>query len=55
MPVDYPACGFDELVERGIGTEKIESEVYKLFPEANVARMDYDTVRAKNAYARILE
>lgn len=55
MPVECPACGFHELVERGIGTEKIESEVYKLFPEANVARMDYDTVRAKNAYARILE
>jgi len=55
MPTECPACGSHELVEKGIGTEKIESEVYKLFADARVARMDYDTVRSKNSYSRILE
>lgn len=55
MPTECPACGSHDLVEKGIGTEKIESEVYRLFPDARVARMDFDTVRSKNSYSRILE
>lgn len=55
MPEECPACGNHELTEKGIGTEKIEAEVYKLFEDAKVARMDYDTVRSKNSYSRILE
>lgn len=54
-PHQCPACGSDELHEIGFGTEKIEDEIQKIFPEAKVKRMDYDTVRSKNAYQRILE
>jgi len=55
MPTECPACGNHDLTEKGIGTEKIESEVYKIFEDAKVARMDWDTVRTKNSYSRILE
>ncbi|MEM9547550.1 MAG: primosomal protein N' [Bacteroidota bacterium] len=54
-PHACPACGSDALEEVGFGTEKIEDEIQKLFPEAKTKRMDYDTVRTKNSYQKILE
>jgi len=54
-PHECPACGNDALEEVGFGTEKIEDEIQKLFPEASTKRMDYDTVRTKNSYEKILE
>jgi len=54
-PHECPGCGSDELHEIGFGTEKIEDEIQKLFPEARIKRMDYDTVRTKNSYEKILE
>ncbi len=54
-PHECPACGNDALEEVGFGTEKIEDEIQKLFPEAKIKRMDYDTVRTKNSYEKILE
>lgn len=54
-PHECPACGNDALEEVGFGTEKIEDEIQKLFPEARIKRMDYDTVRTKNSYEKILE
>lgn len=47
-------CGSDEIKPRGFGTEKIEDEISILFPEANVARMDLDTTRAKKAYEQLI-
>lgn len=38
----------------GIGTEKVESEVARLFPNANVARLDRDTARKRGAHEDIL-
>ena len=54
-PHECPACGNDALEEVGFGTEKIEDEIQKIFPEAKIKRMDYDTVRTKNSYEKILE
>jgi primosomal protein N' (replication factor Y) len=54
-PHACPDCGSDGLEEVGFGTEKIEDEIVKIFPEAKVKRMDYDTVRKKNSYEKILE
>ena len=39
---------------QGFGTERLEEEVKKLFPEARVMRMDLDTTRSKNAYQQII-
>lgn len=48
------ACGSPSLFTKGFGTQKIEEEIKALFPEAQVARMDYDTTRSKTGYEKII-
>ncbi len=55
VPKSCPACGGVELVSRGFGTEKVEDSIKELFPEARVARMDFDTTRTRTAYERIID
>ena len=50
-----PNCGSRYIKYFGAGTEKVQEEVARLFPDARVARMDMDTTRQKDAHARILE
>ena len=38
----------------GLGTEKVEDTLAKLFPEARIKRMDSDTLKRKDDYRRIL-
>ncbi len=38
----------------GLGTEKIEETLHKLYPKARVARMDSDTLKRKEDYRRVL-
>jgi len=54
LPHLCPQCGSDKLDKLGFGTEKIETEIRKVFPKAKVARMDLDTAKTKNAYEQIL-
>ena len=54
VPTECPACGSKDLQTRGYGTEKIETDVRDIFPEARIARMDLDTTRTRNAYERII-
>lgn len=54
LPVSCPACGNHQLSLMGFGTEKIEDELKIYLPEAKIGRMDFDTVRSKNAHARII-
>ena len=54
LPVECPACGSKQLTIKGFGTEKIEDELQIFLPEAKIGRLDFDTVRAKNAHARII-
>ncbi len=44
MPLasDCPTCGKDELELEGLGTEKLESTIAEVFPQARVARLDRD-------------
>ncbi|MGM9824938.1 MAG: primosomal protein N' [Paludibacteraceae bacterium] len=53
IPAQCPACGGKMRVQ-GFGTERLEEEVQKLFPDARVLRMDLDTTRNKNAYQQII-
>jgi len=53
-PAACPACKSGELASPGLGTEKVEEEVRRLFPEARVARLDRDTTRRKGSLMRIL-
>jgi primosomal protein N' (replication factor Y) len=53
-PQICPDCGSTKVKAFGIGTEKVEEEVLKIFPSAQVARMDRDTTARKGAHSRIL-
>jgi primosomal protein N' (replication factor Y) len=49
-------CGSsNKLRKLGLGTEKIETTVHKLFPDARVARMDRDTTSRKGAIVKLLK
>ncbi len=54
MPESCVACGGSDLDTKGFGTQQIEEEVKKLFPEVKVGRMDLDTTRGKHAYEKII-
>jgi primosomal protein N' (replication factor Y) len=48
-------CGSSKIKKMGLGTEKIETTVHKLFPDARVARMDRDTTAKKGAIVKLLK
>jgi primosomal protein N' (replication factor Y) len=48
-------CGSSNLKLVGVGTEKIEEEIQRLFPAAKTMRMDADTVKGKDAHRKILK
>ena len=54
LPVSCPACGSKELMIKGFGTEKIEDDIKIYLPDAKVGRMDLDTARSKQSFARII-
>ena len=53
-PDRCPECGSKEFKYSGAGTEKIEEVMAKLFPKANIARMDSDTMRRREDYDEVL-
>ncbi|MBF0477205.1 MAG: primosomal protein N' [Deltaproteobacteria bacterium] len=48
-------CGKKGMSGLGFGTEKVEQELKKLFPQARVARMDRDTTTQPGALFKILK
>lgn len=53
-PTVCPECGGTEIRPFGLGTERVEEEVRKVFADARVLRMDSDTTGRKNAYGQML-
>ncbi len=49
-----PKCRNPEIRYAGLGTEKVESTLRKLFPTARIQRMDSDAMKRKEDYRRIL-
>ena len=49
-----PECKSDKIRYFGTGTQKLEEEIKKIFPEASTIRMDVDTVTKKNSHEEIL-
>jgi primosomal protein N' (replication factor Y) len=47
-------CGASDLWLGGVGIQKIEREVARLFPHARLARLDFDAVRKRGAAGAIL-
>ncbi len=54
-PKNCPRCGSQYIKYFGTGTQKIEEETKKIFPEARILRMDLDTTSGKNAHENILK
>jgi primosomal protein N' (replication factor Y) len=53
-PPTCPACQFDGIRFSGLGTQRLEVEVQQRFPNANIARMDSDTMRKPGSHERVL-
>lgn len=49
-----PECRDPSIRYAGLGTEKLEESVTKMFPDAKVARMDSDTMTKRHDYERTL-
>ena len=49
-----PECGSKKIRYFGTGTQKLEQEIHKEFPNASTIRMDVDTVTKKNSHEEIL-
>ncbi len=49
-----PECGSNKIKYFGTGTQKLEAQIQKIFPEATTIRMDVDTVSKKNSHEEIL-
>ena len=47
-------CGSKKIKYFGTGTQKLENEIHKLFPDATTLRMDLDTVSKKNSHEKII-
>ena len=54
MPNSCGACGSNTLSTKGFGTEQIELELKKIFPDYSIGRMDLDTTRGKYGYQKII-
>ena len=50
-----PHCGGKHIKLTGLGTQKLEDEVSKLFPDARILRMDTDTTFSRFAYEEAFE
>jgi primosomal protein N' (replication factor Y) len=49
-----PRCRSPQIRYAGIGTQKVEDTLAKLFPHARIVRMDSDALKRKDDYRRIL-
>ena len=49
-----PSCGSPYIGGFRAGTQKVEQEIQRLLPQAEILRMDADTTRGKDGYGKIL-
>ena len=45
-----PQCGSQRLKSSGVGTQRVEDELERLFPQARLLRMDADTTSSRYSY-----
>ena len=54
-PKICPFCKEDNLMYGGTGTQKVETEIRSMLPEARIERMDSDTMSKRGAHAKVLK
>ena len=55
VPKQCPKCASEHVYFFGAGSEQLEEKLREKFPDARVARLDRDAVRAKGAYQQVLK
>ncbi|HHT74348.1 MAG TPA: primosomal protein N' [Firmicutes bacterium] len=55
LPEKCPNCASRYLRQFGVGTEQVQEVLKKMFPQAEIKRMDADTTRRKGAHRAILK
>lgn len=55
VPSVCPACKEPGVEKIGYGTERVEDEVERMFPDFKKLRMDLDTTRNKDGYENIID
>ncbi|MBU1445870.1 primosomal protein N' [Patescibacteria group bacterium] len=53
VPIHCPTCESVSIKHVGAGTQRVEEEVHKLFPNARVARVDKDTTAKRGSFEEI--
>ena len=54
MPKVCPECGSPYIAGFGLGTQKVEEMLQRLFPDARILRMDGDTTTGKQGHESVL-
>ncbi len=54
VPSQCPKCKSEHIYFLGLGSERVEDELHREFPQARIARMDRDTVTGKRHFETIL-
>jgi primosomal protein N' (replication factor Y) len=55
VPVQCPNCAAPYMERLGFGTERVEEELAKLFPQARIGRIDRDTIRRRGSLTDLLD
>lgn len=55
MPKVCPECGSPYIMKTGFGTERIEEEIKRLFPEARTLRLDSDSAKIRTKIPSTVE
>jgi len=55
VPKICPSCRSGYIKFSGLGTQKVESELHRLFPAARISRMDADATSKRGSHERILD
>ncbi|MBN2184792.1 MAG: primosomal protein N' [Candidatus Krumholzibacteriota bacterium] len=55
LPERCPRCGDFKIIQKGVGSQRIEMELGNLVPSARILRMDLDTTTGKKGHLEILE
>lgn len=54
-PKKCNSCGSEDISSYGLGTEKVEEEIKKIFKDAKTIRMDIDTTKRKGSHEKIIK
>jgi len=55
IPQLCPECNGNYVRYSGTGTQKVESELHRIFPQARIGRMDSDALKKKTAHFEIFD